>query len=259
MATKKRLHQRKLNEYILLLELDHPPANTISKAMKEQFMALLSEITQSSSLRVLIITGRGDKFCCGDDLKEATQNATREGGTIQNLKAFSAVIDQLEALPIPIIAAINGWCVGGGLELALCCDIRMAAKEAKFISAGVNVGLMASAYRLPRLIGIGRAKRLLLTGETIDAQQALDFGLITDIYDKENLLAKAIELATLIATKAPLAIKTTKKVANSALDMSPSEGHVFQQGLLEELSHTQDHQEALLAFKEKRQAIFKGK
>ncbi len=252
------IHYKKIGESIALLELDNPPANTLSKVMKEKFLQLLEELEQDKQLRTLIITGRGNKFCSGDDLKEAAQNANKQGGIIDNLKHFSAVIDRFEALPIPIIAAINGWCIGGGFELALCCDIRVAVPHAKFITAGVNVGLTASAYRLPRLIGVGRAKRLLLTGLPITASQALDFGLITDIFEPSELLPKTVELAQLIASKAPLAIKATKRIANQALDLNPLEGYTIQQQELEQLSKSADHQEALRAFLLKEQPNFKG-
>ena len=252
------IHPTYISEYILLLELDNPPANTLSKVMKQQFIQLLEQVEQNQSLRAIIITGHGTKFCSGDDLKEAAQNASTTGAIINNLRDFSAVIDRFEALPIPVIAAINGWCIGGGLELALCCDIRVAVPTAKFISAGVNVGLTASAYRLPRLIGVGRAKRLLLTGLSIDAQQALQFGLITDIFEPEHLLSKTIELAQLIATKAPLAIKATKRIANVALDVSPKEGYLLQQKELETLAKSADHRAALKAFLRKEKPNFKG-
>ncbi len=253
------IHQTYINPNIVLLELDNPPANTLSKVMKAKFIAILEELEQNKALRVVIVTGKGAKFCSGDDLKEAAKNTAKKGGIINNLRDFSAVINRFEALEIPTIAAINGWCIGGGLELALCCDIRVAVPEAKFISAGVNVGLTASAYRLPRLIGIGRAKRLLLTGMAINAQQAQNFGLITDIYEADNLLSKTIELAQLIATKAPLAIKVTKKIANQSLDLTEKEGYILQQEALEMLASTEDHKEALSAFLSKRKPTFKGR
>ena len=253
------IHQTYITEYILLLELDNPPANTLAKAMKIEMMQIMDEVEQNNQLRAIIITGKGTKFCSGDDLKEAAQNAKTDNGIIQNLRDFSAVIDRFEAIQIPIIAAINGWCIGGGLELALCCDIRVAVPNAQFISAGVNVGLTASAYRLPRLIGIGRAKRLLLTGDKIDAKTALNYGLITDIFEPNLLLAEAIKIAKTIATKAPLAIKATKNIANQSLDLDYKNGLDFQQEQLEKLSKTQDHKTALDAFLEKRKPKFEGK
>lgn len=257
--TMPSLHKQTIESHILLLEIDHPPANTLSKRMKIQFLELLEELEQTNDFRVVIITGRGNKFCSGDDLKEAAQNASKEGRIIENLKHFSAVIDRFEALPIPIVAAINGWCIGGGVELALCCDIRIAAENARFITAGVNVGLTASAYRLPRLIGVGRAKRMLLTGEAVDAQTAKEFGLVTDVFPKAVLLEEAIRLAKMIASKAPLAIKATKRIANVALEVGQEAGYGLQQKELEALAKSEDHRIALKAFQNKETPIFKGK
>ena len=254
------IHQTYIDNHILLLELDNQPANSLSKEMKKQFLELLDRIEQETTLRAIVITGRGNKFCTGDDLKEAVKNMAKDHDIIiNNLQKFSKIIDRFEALPIPIIAAINGWCVGGGVELALCADIRVAIPSSQFITAGVNVGLTASAIRLPKLIGIGRAKRMLLTGNPINAQQAMDYGLITDIFEPEELLSKSIEMARLIATKAPLAIQSTKRIANKAFELSEKEAYSFQQKELELLSRSLDHKEALTAFSEKRKPIFKGK
>ena len=256
--TTPTIHKSKIGEHILLLELDNPPANSLSAAMKKLFLELLAEIEVDPTIRVLIISGKGNKFCVGDDLKQAMSNASTKGKIINNLKKFSEVIDRVEALTIPTIAAINGWCIGGGLELALCCDIRIAADNSNYIAAGVNVGLTASGYRLPRIIGIGPAKRILLTGDKIDAQQALRFGLVTDLYPREMLIEAATRLAKVIASKAPLALKATKQIANTALDLTAEESIVAQQHFLEELSESADHQEALIAFNEKRAPRFRG-
>lgn len=253
------IHETYIDNHILLVELDNQPANSLSKEMKRQFLKLLDRVEQETTLRAIIITGRGNKFCTGDDLKEAVKNLAKDHSIIiNNLKKFSEIIDRFEALPVPIIAAINGWCVGGGVELALCADIRVAIPSSKFITAGVNVGLTASGIRLPRLIGVGRAKRMLLTGEAIDAQQAMDYGLITDIFDEEVLVSESIKMAQLMATKAPLAILSTKRIANKAFELSEEEAYLFQQEELEKLSRSQDHKEALTAFSEKRKPTFKG-
>lgn len=252
------LHKSRIAAHIILLEIDNPPANSLSRTTKLQLLQALKEIEADSQARVVIITGKGEKFCSGDDLKEALQNAATEKGVLNNLKEFGVLMDRIEALPIPIIAAINGWCIGGGVELALCCDIRIADHRAKFITAGVNVGLTASAYRLPRLIGVGRAKRMLLTGQAIDAQQAKEFGLVCDVTETEALLPTSIDLARLIATKAPLAIQATKRIANAAFDLSAKEGRLLQEKEIQQLALSQDHQKALAAFSHKRTPIFTG-
>ena len=253
------IQQTLINSNILLLELDNPPANTLARATKKQMIKILEKIEQDAHLRAIIITGKGTTFCGGDDLKEAAQNADEPQKIIENLRNFSAVINRFEAIEIPVIAAINGWCIGGGLELALCCDIRIAVPHAKFVGAGVNVGLTASAFRLPRLIGVSRAKRLLLTGDTIDAKTALNYGLITDIFEANLIVSEAIKIATAIATKAPLAIKSTKSILNQALNLEYNNGLALQQQELEKLSMTSDYTTALKAFTNKQKPNFEGK
>ena len=253
------IQQTYINPHILLLELDNPPANTLDKVAKKEMMKILDEIEKEIQLRAIIITGKGTTFCSGDDLKEAEQNANEPQKIIENLRNFSAVINRFEAIEIPVIAAINGWCIGGGLELALCCDIRIAVPHAQFIGAGINVGLTASAFRLPRLIGVSRAKRLLLTGDKIDVNTALNYGLITDIIESNLLVSEAIKIAKTIATKAPLAIKSTKYIINQALNLEYSKGLELQQQELEKLSTTKDYTTALKAFTNKQKPNFEGK
>jgi len=158
---------------------------------------------------------------------------------------------------VPVIGAINGWCVGGGFELALCCDIRIASTEAQFVCAGVNVGLTASTYRLPRLIGIGPAKQMLLTGLETDAETAYRFGLVTALHKPDHLMAAAIALAERISSRAPLSVEATKRLAGQALNLTPADGMAALAKELIPLSRSQDHAEAVSAFLEKRQPLFK--
>jgi enoyl-CoA hydratase len=156
-----------------------------------------------------------------------------------------------------VIAAINGWCLGGGLELASVCDIRIAAAEARFVCSGVNVGLMASAYRLPRLIGLARAKHMLLTGSPVDAATADKFGLVTAVHAGDALRVQAVTLAERIASRAPLSVEATKRTAALASDLSPEEAAALNAKELAVLSRSADHKAALAAFAEKREPVFK--
>ena len=140
------VHVETISPAVMLLEIDNPPMNPLGVEMRQTFMEALDQVETHDALRCLIVTGRGRSFCAGDDLKSV-------GPQGEDLAGFGRLLDRLEATRVPVIAAVNGWCVGGGFELALCCDIRIASTEAKFVCAGVNVGLMASTYRLPRLIG----------------------------------------------------------------------------------------------------------
>ena len=254
------IHKSNPAPNIVLLEIDNPPANSLSKVIKIQFLNLIEELEKDKNIRALIITGKGNKFCTGDDLKEAIDNSKESLDIVlKNLKKFGQIMDRIEALPYPVIAAINGWCIGGGLELALCCDIRLAVKSSKFICAGVNVGLTASGYRLPRIIGIGRAKQMLYTGTPLSVEKAEQYGLVTGVYESEKLLPTALELAKVVASKAPLAVQATKRIAGVALETDLKEAQKIQEKELLTLAASKDYQNALQAFAAKRQPVFEGK
>ncbi|MGE5566425.1 MAG: enoyl-CoA hydratase/isomerase family protein, partial [Parcubacteria group bacterium] len=154
-------------------------------------------------------------------------------------------------------AAVNGHCVGGGLEVALACDIRLASTKAVFTAAGVNVGLMASAYRLPRVIGVAKAKVMLLTGLPVDAQGALANDLVTEVHEPEALVDAAVALATRIASRAPLSVEATKRTASRAMDMDAAEAARSNAEEIAILSASEDHAGAVAAFAERREPVFR--
>jgi enoyl-CoA hydratase len=243
-------------EHVCLLEIDNPPRNTLGSAMRAQFREMLDALAGDVSVRALVVSGRGSAFCSGDDLREEVESATGGGARGGNLLDFGQLLDQLEAFRAPVIAAVNGWCVGGGLELALCCDVRLASSAARFVCAGVNVGLLASVYRLPRLVGVGRAKHMLLTGLPHDAATAERFGLVTAVYAADELLPAALKFAERIASRAPLSVEATKRVANRAPDLTPEEALQAQATELGALVRSADHIAAVTAFLEKRTPTF---
>src|SRR5213075_2697655 len=174
----------------------------------------------------------------------------------EDLAGFGRLLDRLEQTRVPVVAAVNGWCIGGGFELALCCDIRLASTEAKFVAAGVNVGLMASTYRLPRLIGVSRAKAMLLTGLPHDAETAERYGLTTGLHAPDDLRPAAIALAERIASRAPLSVEAAKRTANRAPDLSPEDANVMLGQELRVLRRSNDHKAAVAAFRERRDPVF---
>jgi enoyl-CoA hydratase len=244
------IHFENVDAQIVLLEIDNPPMNALGGAMLAVFMAALDQIETDERVRVVVVTGRGRAFCGGADLKD-----TGEDG--EDIDAFGRLLERLDAVRVPVIAAVNGWCVGGGFELALCADIRIASSEARFVCAGVNVGLMASAYRLPRLIGVSRAKAMLLTGLPHDAVDAERFGLAAAVHPPEDLRPAALALAGRIASRAPLSVEASKRVAGRAPDLSPEEAGRMQDEIMQRLRRSDDHQAALAAFREKREPVFK--
>src|SRR5689334_19208788 len=234
--------------------IDNPPRNALNTALREQFLAQLDQLEADTQIRCVIITGTGAAFCSGDDLREA---ATRGTGAQDSLRQFGKLLSKVESFRCPVIAQVNGHAVGGGLELALCCDIRVASPNATFTAAGVNVGLMASVFRLPRLIGIARARRMLLTGLPTDAVRAQDWGLITDLIEAELLAEETLNLARRIASRAPLSVEAAKRQSGRAFDHTAEEAQAAARAELEILSKSADHREGLAAFAERRDPQFK--
>ena len=242
--------------HVALLKIDNPPMNALGRAARAALLQRLDEIETDADIRAVLLTGRGTRaFCSGDDLKE--QAEAQKSKSSAHLGEFGRVLERIETYRLPVIAAINGWCLGGGLELASVCDIRIASVEAKFVCAGVNVGLMASAYRLPRLIGVARAKHMLLTGSPVDAATADKFGLVTAVHAPDTLMIEALALAERIASRAPLSVEATKRTAALAPDLSPEEAAALNAKELAVLGRSADHTEALAAFAEKREPKFR--
>jgi len=236
------LHLTRPLEGVVLLELDHAPANALCMALRDDLSCALEQIERDTTVRAAVLTGRGRAFCAGDDLLEA---AARGPSGVEAVLGFGGLMDQVAGLRVPVVAAVNGWALGGGLELALACDIRIAAPGALFTASGVNVGLMASVRRLPRLVGEGAAKAMLLTGSPCDAQTALRTGLVTAI--EESVLTAALAIAGRIASRAPLSVEATKRAVAGQGDET---------AVLAALFHSQDHQQALKDFAAKKTPVF---
>ncbi|HEY2068867.1 MAG TPA: enoyl-CoA hydratase/isomerase family protein [Rhizomicrobium sp.] len=241
------IHLSPLGPHAALLEIDNPPANALGSRLRHLLLGHLDALAGDLAIRAVVLTGRGGAFCSGDDLKEQEAARGLDARKIL-LGEFATVLERIETFRAPVIAAIDGWCMGGGLELALACDIRIASTAAKFVCAGVNVGLMASAWRLPRAIGMARAKHMLLAGLPQDAVTAERFGLVTEVHAPDALPAAARALAERIATRAPLSVEATKRIAS----LPPEQGAVAAGGEMNALVQSADHAEALAAFRGKR-------
>jgi enoyl-CoA hydratase/carnithine racemase len=249
------VHLERIGAHILFAELDNPPRNTLQSGMVARLQEIVLEAETNHDIRVVVITGRGPAFCAGADLRE--ELAAAEGrGTHDFQKAIAALLKSLNTLRVPVIGLINGWCVGGGLELALYLDIRIASTEAKFTCAGVNVGLIASAYRLPRLIGVAAAKAMLMTGSPFDAEAALRFNLVTEVHPPEALRAAGLAMAERIASRAPLSVEASKRVADLAPDLTLEEGDKAMRREAATLARSDDHRAAVAGFLNKTTPIF---
>ncbi|HEX7758603.1 MAG TPA: enoyl-CoA hydratase/isomerase family protein [Caulobacteraceae bacterium] len=239
---------------VVVLEIDNPPMNALGREMLRRMQEAFAQVDADPTIRAVVLTGRGRAFCSGADLKEAARGHEEGGG--EDLGDFGRMLEIVAACRAPVIAAINGFCGGGGFELALCCDLRIASSAASFVCAGVNMGLMASTYRLPRLIGVSRAKAMLLTGLPHDVATVEAWGLVTAVHAPDALQAAALALADRIASRAPLSVEASKRVADRALDMSLQEADAMMAPEMRVLRHSADHREAVAAFVQKRDPVF---
>ncbi|HJW42636.1 MAG TPA: enoyl-CoA hydratase-related protein [Rhizomicrobium sp.] len=240
---------------VALLEIDNPPMNALGRVPRAELLERLDTIDADKLVRAVVLTGRGRAFCSGDDLKE--QAEAQKAKSSAHLGEFGRVLDRIENFRLPVIAAVNGHCLGGGLELASVCDIRIASTAASFVCSGVNVGLLASAYRLPRLIGVARAKHMLLTGLPCDAATAERFGLVTAVHPPDALVTEAVNLTGRIASRAPLSVEAVKRMASLAPNLTMAEAAALSAKEVAVLGRSTDHKEALVAFAEKREPHFK--
>jgi len=237
-------------EGVVVATLDRPPVNALDGAARRALLDLLDEVERDAELRCLVLTGTGRMFCAGADLKEEEKLEGEETGSF--FGEFGRILVGIAQVRVPVIAAVNGACMGGGLEVALMCDIRIASTEARFTASGVNVGLIASFYSLTQLLGSGPAASMLLTGQACDAARAERFGLVTDVHPPERLMDEAVVLAKRIASRAPLSVEATKRCMRQAPDLSAEEAFKLQGRETLALAATADHKEALRAFFERR-------
>lgn len=246
---------------IATIRLNRPEAaNAFSKQMLYEFNEILEEIKYSPSIRAVIVTGAGEKaFCAGADLKERAGMSPIE--VKQTVAQIRHVVDAVEQLPVPVIAAINGAAFGGGLELALACDLRIAAETANVGLTETSLAIIPGAggtQRLPRLIGLGKAKELIYTAQRVEANEAKELGLIEHVVKKEELLHKAREIAGKIAENGPIAVTQAKIAINKGIEVDLQTGLNIEQMAYEMTIPTKDRIEGLTAFREKRKPQYKG-
>ena len=249
-------------EGIGIVTLNRPKAlNALNQATLEELNQLADLIAKDESVKVVIITGSGDKaFVAGADITQMQPMSAIEGRNFGKLG--QAVFNKIENLPQPVIGAINGFALGGGCELAMACDIRIASEKAKFGQPEVTLGItpgFAGTQRLPRLVGKGRAKELLYTGDMIDAQEAYRIGLANKVVAAEELLPAAKAMAQKIASRASVAVQLCKAAVNEGLDTDLETGTAYEAEVFGLCFATADQKEGMAAFVEKRKPQFVGK
>jgi enoyl-CoA hydratase len=252
---------RSVSGRIAVVTVNRPDKlNALNATAKQELRSLFTEIKSDTSIDVVILTGSGEKaFVAGTDIKELTVLGNETG------REFSAkgqeVFDLIENLGKPVIAAVNGYALGGGCELALACHIRIAAENAKFGQPEVNLGIIpgyGGTQRLARLVGRGRAMEMILTGDQMSAPEALAFGLVNKVVQQTELMKTAMAMAEKICSKGQIAVRMSLKAVNMTAETSLSDGQKLEASLFGLCCDTADFKEGTTAFLEKRKPAFKN-
>jgi len=250
------------NEAVATITINRPDRlNALNAATIDELRAAVLEMRQDESVRTVIITGAGEKaFVAGADIAELSQQSPL--GARMTAQRGQHVFDLVETLGKPVIAAINGFALGGGCELAMACTLRVAADTARLGQPEINLGLIpgyGGTQRLSRLVGRGRALELLLRGHQIDAAEALRIGLVDRVVPGAELMAAALALAMELAAKAPVAARAILEAVHKGLQMPFAEGQAYEATLFGLVATTEDMQEGTRAFLEKRKPAFRGR
>jgi enoyl-CoA hydratase/carnithine racemase len=251
-----------IREGVAHVTLNRPgAANALSLELVGALGHMFSRVRADETVRAVIVTGAGEKaFCAGADLKERRTMTLEE--TRSFLRLLNSVVDAIAAFPRPVIAAINGAAFGGGLELALACDVRLAADTAEMGLVETRLGIIPGAggtQRLTRIVGLAVAKELILTGRRVSAARAQALGLVSEVVPAAGLAAAAAKLAAELAGAGPLAVTQAKKAIDGGFDLPMAEALVHERDCYEIVLESEDRNEGLAAFAEKRKPNFSGK
>ncbi len=244
-----------------IITVDFPPANSLSPEVREELESAVTDMLSREEVWTIVITGAGEKFFMGGANIQRLLELDPEKA-LARVKAARGLLTLLSRCSKPVIAAINGLCLGGGLELALACDLRIAAEHARLGLPEVNLGLMpggGGTQRLPRVVSPGLARYLIFTGEALTAARALEVGLVEKVVPSAELMEAALATAALINKKGPLAVRAAKKAVNAARETDLESGLDLENSLWAELCGTEDMKEGVSAFLEKRAPVFRGR
>ncbi len=243
-----------------VLTLNRPDKrNALNARLRVELREQLERIEASRHIRAVVVTGAGEAFAAGADI--AAMQSYTPADAQAAAEEGCALFAFMEEMRVPIIAAVNGWALGGGCELALACDMRICAPEARFGQPELRLGLIpayGALFRLPRLVGPAKAKEMVYTGRLLDARESLEAGLVSEIIPRDHLLQRAFELADAVSPAA-LAVSAAKTILNRAFDLTRAETDAFAASLYADLYRSEDLHEGLSAFLEKRKPQFKGR
>lgn len=266
MSTYTTLAVERPQPEIVVARLNRPARlNAITFTMFDELVELQREVEADRAARVLVLTGEGRAFCAGLDLDEAaTLPEMSAAEMLAGQESWAASIAGFRHMTKPVVAAVNGAAAGAGMALALAADIRVASSAARFNAAFVRIGLsggdVGTSWALPRLVGLGRAYEILLTGRFVEAEEALRIGLVTDVVDPEDLRDRALETARLIVGNSPVGMALTKQVVQNNVDAPSLEAALALENRNQVLAtRTHDMVEALAAFREKRTPTYTGR
>mgnify|MGYP000162022428 FL=1 len=250
-------------EAVAVVTIDHPPLNALSARLLGELEAEVERLDADEDTRAAVVRGAGERaFVAGADISEfpsLRESASPEGGSARGIQKLGA---RMDAARIPFVAAIHGFCLGGGLELAMCCDVRVASEDAQLGQPEIKLGLIpggGGTQRLPRLVGHGRAMLLNLGGEFLDAATAYDWGLVERVVPREELLDAALGIAATFAERSPHAIAVLRELARTTRDLSLEEGLRREAEGFARCLRSEDGQEGVAAFLEKRAPRFTGR
>lgn len=245
----------------VVITIDNPPVNALDEQVLAELEELIVFVSEGNGIRALIITGAGEKFfMAGADISDFPD--LKEESGVAFVKRRTDLYDRIAALPFPVICALNGTALGGGLELALACDMRIMAKNAKVGLPETGLGIfpgIGGTQRLPRLVGSGMAKLMIFTGAPIKSDEAYQIGLYEQLSEAGAALADALKLAGSITANAPVALAKAKQVIDEGLDISITEAMALENRVFGLLCSTDDKNEGAAAFLEKRKSVFTGK
>ena len=250
---------------VAILTIDNPPMNALSAPLLEELEAEIDQLDADDGVRAIVLVGAGERaFVAGADIKEfpSLRQPAAEAQERGSARGIQKLGHHMDAARTPFIAAIHGFCLGGGLELAMCCDVRVASDDAQLGQPEIKLGLIpggGGTQRLPRLVGVGRAQYLNMTGDFIDAATAYDWNLVEKVVPRDELRETALGIARTIAARSPVAIAVLRELARTTRDLPLEEGLRREADGFRRCLESEDGAEGVAAFLEKREPQFTGR
>jgi enoyl-CoA hydratase len=254
---ENKLIKTEIQNHIAVVTMDAPPVNAQSKDFVEEFIATFDELNETPSVRVIVLTGAGKTFSAGADIKSRGKVGAVPGDTYRHLRRTREIGFCIMESNKPVIAAVNGPALGAGMGLAVCSDIILASENAVFGLPEIDIGLMGGVRHTMRLFPHTLARRMVLSGYRVPAAELHRRGIIEDCVPREELMPAAMKIATEIAKKSPAALRLAKRAINTVETMGLKDGYRFEQNLTVEMTQHEDSKEAMRAFIEKREPVFK--